>query len=1160
MLKDLLRFELRFHTRQPSFAAACLFFFGVGFALTGTGFGAGELNVNAPSVIAQSLGFASLFSIFALAIFGSHALLRDADSRMHEIVFTTPVGRFHYLFSRFAGAYFTSLLVLALTVLGMVAALLMPWQDPARVAAFDPLAYLYAFAVVIVPNLLFANAVLFAAAARTRSALATYVAAVFIYVLYFVVSALTNSPLMAASVSGKGLSSLPALLDPFGLSGFFYDTRYWSAFEKNTRFVPLAGTFLVNRLLAIGAAGAIWALLHRTFTFRLIRRSKGGARPDLATAAAPSSIHHGDLRTITVAEPSSAAGRWLGAWLSASRSEIRALLRNGSTAVLLVLWAGLAVTEIHSDVLEVEYGAALWPATSLIVRTLSVPLSIIGIIVVLYFTAEAFWRERQTRLASIVEATPVRASVMIAAKWTGMATLIATFAVVGVAAGVALQLSRGYTDVQPLQYASLFYLCAWPLILYAAAAILIHALSPGKYIGMMLTLLFVAFMQRAQLLGLQHHLWRFPTAPPVKHSDLAGFGDASAFHAYMLLWSAVAMLFLVFASMRWRAVRRGERMWPMAALLGGVALATGGWIFYNTTVLNPFETADDLARWKAAYERKYRPLADAPEPEIVAIETNVDLDPEHHAFALAGRYDLVNRSAVPLETIHVTVRRQAQQVTLAIADARLIARDPVFGLYTFRLDRPLLPAQRTTLRYALRYAQRGFTDDEPDRAVAANGTFLRNIVFPSFGYREGYELTDERERKKFGLPPLARDPEAEEHGPSAEVARVAFTATLSTPAGQTAVTSGTLEKSWRKGDRNFFLYRATAPIPNQFGITSARTENVIRRAGNVDLVLHQHPGHGVNANRILTVAAQSLGYLTANIGPYPQKQLHLAEVPGYWPFGGFAYPGMILLNEDRVFRIDDRDPQRPDLLLRRVAHEVAHQWFGHQLVSRDVDGGSALVESLTKYAELMILERMRGREQVGQILGVELDRYLAGRGSGTLAESPLYRVTANEPYLYYGKGALVMYSVRALIGEEAVNRALRGLMTERNATTLDLLEHLRRVASADDDALIEEWFREVVLYDLKLVDAGIEKRPDGRYDVRLRVSAAKTHTDAAGKEHPVPMNERIEIAADEHVQSHVLHSGMNELTLTVDQPPTTIAVDPRVLRIDKNRFDNEKRM
>jgi len=50
---------------------------------------------------------------------------------------------------------------------------------------------------MVVPPLLFATALLCALATKTRSALATYTASVFIYVLYMAGAALTNSPLFA---------------------------------------------------------------------------------------------------------------------------------------------------------------------------------------------------------------------------------------------------------------------------------------------------------------------------------------------------------------------------------------------------------------------------------------------------------------------------------------------------------------------------------------------------------------------------------------------------------------------------------------------------------------------------------------------------------------------------------------------------------------------------------------------------------------------------------------------------------------------------------------------------------------------------------------------------------------------------------------------------
>jgi hypothetical protein len=66
VLKDVIRFEWRYHTRQVSFFAAALFFAGFGFALTATGFGPANVHINSPYDIAQSLGMVSLAAIFDL--------------------------------------------------------------------------------------------------------------------------------------------------------------------------------------------------------------------------------------------------------------------------------------------------------------------------------------------------------------------------------------------------------------------------------------------------------------------------------------------------------------------------------------------------------------------------------------------------------------------------------------------------------------------------------------------------------------------------------------------------------------------------------------------------------------------------------------------------------------------------------------------------------------------------------------------------------------------------------------------------------------------------------------------------------------------------------------------------------------------------------------
>ncbi|HET9226545.1 MAG TPA: M1 family aminopeptidase, partial [Thermoanaerobaculia bacterium] len=426
------------------------------------------------------------------------------------------------------------------------------------------------------------------------------------------------------------------------------------------------------------------------------------------------------------------------------------------------------------------------------------------------------------------------------------------------------------------------------------------------------------------------------------------------------------------------------------------------------------------------------------------------------------------------------------------------------------------------------------------------------------GYRESYELADRRERAKRGLSGASTAALAEDgaHGAVEESVddRIDLDLTVSTDADQIAIAPGRLEGSWEKDGRRWFRYRTESPIFNRFAISSGRYAVAKRQQGKVNIELYHHPAHAANVSHMLDTAAVSLDLLGSRFGAYPDGELRIVEIPSYWPMAGFALPGIIYIREDRAFLTDARDPDRPDLVARRIAHEVAHQWFGHRVHAPNVEGASVIVESLTKYAEMLVVERMRGREHVRRLLEIELDRYLSGRAGAAYAEVPLYKAD-REAYLFYSKAAVVLCAIRDLLGQEAMDRALRAMMQESRPTSVDLVRHLRAAGNAGQAALIDQWMREVVLYDLRVEDARASRRADGRYDVVVRV--------AAGKDRALPFDESIEIAVEgaEAVldsRKHALRQGVNEIRLVVDAQPVSVTVDPGITRIDRNPVDNVK--
>ena len=121
----------------------------------------------------------------------------------------------------------------------------MPWLEPERVGPIDVTPYVYGLAVLACPNFIILGGVSFALASRVRNIAAVYVALVALLVGYFAASA------MFSDLESRRTA---ALLDPFGLSAFDLQTRYWTIVEKNSRLPALMGEVFWNRLswLALG--------------------------------------------------------------------------------------------------------------------------------------------------------------------------------------------------------------------------------------------------------------------------------------------------------------------------------------------------------------------------------------------------------------------------------------------------------------------------------------------------------------------------------------------------------------------------------------------------------------------------------------------------------------------------------------------------------------------------------------------------------------------------------------------------------------------------------------------------------------------------------------------------------------------------------------------
>jgi ABC-2 type transport system permease protein len=1190
MLSGILRFEWRYHTRQITFAAVVAVLALLSVTLVGTGYGPEGVNINSPYIVMQSLGLLSLAAVFVLTIFCANAALRDVEHGMTEIVFTTPIGKPRYLFGRFAGALLAGVTVMAIAAVVLMLAPLVMKVEPGRLGAVRPIAYVWALLVLVLPNLVLVGALLFAVATLTRNTLATYVGGVAIYALYMVCALLIDSPLMAgvAPPTPEGLARA-ALLDPFGLSAFFEQTRYWTPAERDVRLLSLSGHVLLNRAIWLGLSVAVLALVYHRFAFRVTAGARTARTRGVKAESAPPVMVY---RAVT---PSASSARALWPALSSAvRLELRHVLRGWTFLALLALWVFVAGMEAVAQLGGGEYGTHVLPTTGLMLEAMQLPLLLIGTVTIVYYAAEVAWRERLVGIDALVDSTPASSAVFYFAKAAALCALPMLMALAAIVVGTIVQLANGQPHVQLGLYLALLWYGGVPLALFAIGALAMQTLVPNRWLGMMGGLALAVVARRGEVIGLEHPMLRFGAGPSAPYSTMDGFGPVPpSFAVFMLYWAAAAA---VIACISWGVWRRGldvgvrarlaalPRTWGrrgarIATLCVTLLVIAGAALFWQTNIAHAWEGSNTRATWSANYERAYRHIEGQPQPSVIAVRTNVDLYPSRRRADIAGTYLLENRTTHPIDTAWVSVPRDVARDSVTISGAMLVQHETRFGMYVFRFAHPLEPGARADLTFAVSLDRGGIRATRFDYDVAGNGSFITSGgAYPALGYRPGYELSNPAPRREHGLtapastiPPLSSADSVRTAGRSASW--LTIDATISTSADQTALGPGKLERAWESGGRRHFHYVMDQPVTPRFAFVSARYAVRRVRHGGVDVEVWYHPADSANVTRILNVTTRSLDVLESRFGAYPHAVLRVVEVPAWSSFGGFALPSMVLFTEDRGFRSDPRADD-VDLITRRVAHEVAHQWWGHKLDAADVAGASTLTETLAKYSEQLVVADMHGADALPAMLAFDEDRYLAGRAQESANEPTLLEAT-DQAYLYYGKGAVIMNALRDLLGAAAVDRALGKVMAVHAgprgaATTLDLRDAVRvEAATSAQRTLVDEWLGERTVYDLRVDSAYTTTLENGRFRTAVWITAAKT-VRRGTTDVPLSMEgEAIDVAVYDgnpqtgrrlYAGKHTVTEGRIALSLDLAARPAFVVVDPFVRRIDRDRTDNRKRI
>lgn len=1134
----------------------------------------GAVYANAPATVAMAMTIGSMVMLIATAGLFGEAAARDVESRTHSLLYAMPLSKRGYLAGRFFGAFTVNALLLLVGTLGLVfVEAQRGGASTASFGSFRPMAYAGAYLLVALPTLFATGAIVFACAMLTGRTIAGYGAAAF---LFF-------GPTLGRSFVESRYFG--ALLEPFGFEAVGQLTQSWTAFETNTRLLPLTGALLWNRVAWVATGAAALGFTHFRFQFADRARRRKEERRRATTLDKPAEANAPVV--VPEAHQSFAASSQVRQTLAVARQSLRDVFLRPLFIAPVTLLFGLILKAGWSSA-GIVLDTPTWPVTYLVARDVLGDIGDVLVLIGALLAGELIWRERDGRTSDILDAAPVPNAVRLTGKFAAMVVWLAGVQTILMITGVFLQWRSGYHDHEPLLYAKILFGIQLPhYLLWAALAFFVHVLVNQKYAAHLVIVLYWALSRFARsAIGIEHNLLSWSADPGWSYSDLSGFEPFLAgWLSFKFYWAAWALLLLVLANLLWvrgrdtrvrdRLREAKARFTPRIAVASTLAalavLTTAGWVFYNTNVVNEYRTNAERQDVRAEYERRYKRYEKLPQPIITSTKLNIELHPESRNADVRGTYVLENRTATPIDTIHVLVDEDVDARAIRVERAKkLVAHDSRHRYNIYAIDPPLQPGQSMQLRFHLASTPRGFTNRRPGGQVVGNGTYFERSWLPMIGYQPELELSDAEERKQHNLGPQTRvrpldDPEGRRISSAFRDAHWQHVETvISTSADQIAIAPGSLRRTWSANGRRYFHYATDAPIPNLYSFHSAAYAVREERWNGVLIQILHHPRHTYNLERILRGAKASLDFHTRILGPYPHRELRIVEFPRHRGTYARAYPGAIAFSE--AFGFIARPEDGIDYPFVIAAHEVAHQWWGNQFRPARVEGGQVLSETLAHSSAMLAMEREYGPEPLARLRRIFLRNYLLGRINHPTPEVPLLR-SADHKYLHYDKGALVMDALRDAIGEERIEIALRRLFTKYRfagppyPTTRDLYAELYAVTPAAQRSLLHDLFESITLWDLQVKQAKAEPLAGGAYRVTFTVAAEKFEADSTGRERAVPMNDLVDVGVFDksgrplHLQKHRIHSGTQTLTVIVPRAPASVAIDPQHRFIERELPD-----
>ena len=1148
-----------------------------------------NLHYNSAISIAKTLlsvgGMSNLLvSIFLISIMAT-AIQRDYQFNMHPLLFTKPIEKSSYFFGRFLGVFTFAVIVFLGLVAGYITGFMVepgsPVLGPFRLSNF-----LQPFLIFILPNLLFLGAIFFSVTTFLRTSMAAYIVALVLTVIN--------------SFAGDWASNMDnkyaaAILEPSGGRALSLITQYWTSSEQNSNLIPLEGALLWNRLLWLGIALLITIISYRGFSFSqflepliLFGRKKLREREVIGQYASTGSV----IKVIPVFDSKISRIQLT----SLARIEFFHMVRSTLFIVLGLLgFAGVLFSYyMSSDI----YDTQTYLVTYIVIEGYVSEMASMSFLFIIFYSGVSIWRDRENKVEELTGVAPVSNSVLLFSKILAMLAAVLLLLLIASMAGIILQIYSGYYEINLSIYLVNIFKVLVGTAVTVAMAFSLQVFSTNKYFGYFLVMIPLVIMPIIfAIFEWNGSLYRFNSSGDSRpYSDMNGYGGVfSQWPFYKVYWWSILGVFLILAlALYYRGKESSlKARWKLSGIFTSrihkfrllqflaIALVSGGFIYWQENVLVDNRDAEILQKESADFEKKYRPYMRLPLPRIKAVNIKADIFPDSKELHVEGHYVLINNRSIPIDTLYIDYpggRKSAYHINYIkpSVEFTLLDRKQDYGILIMRLNKSLQPGDSLNLDFDMTYKPQGLFA-RMNSPVVDNGTFINNMIFPSLGYNEQSELMDNNSRKKYGLGPKPRMAAVNDSAArmnnyiSHDADWVRFEATVSTKEGQTAIAPGYLQREWQEKGRHYFHYRMDSPILNFYSFLSANYAIKKDRWKDVNIEIYYHPGHEYNLERMVKSIKRSLDYYTSAFGPYQHRQVRIIEFPRYADFAQ-SFPNTIPYSESIGFiQKVEVGPDKIDMPFYVTAHEVAHQWWAHQVIGGDVQGSVLMSETMSQYAALMVMEKEFGKQSMRKFLKYEMDQYLKGRTFEWRGELPLM-LCENQQYIHYNKGSVAMYALRDLLGEKTLNNAISAYLEKNRfqgppyTNSIEFVDAIRNKTPDSLKYLVTDLFERITLYENYVKSLSYERMKDGSYRVALTVGSAKFYSDSLGNQKRVEMKDYMDIGifgegkvgeGKELVMQRVkMDAPEKRFEFIVKEKPVKAGLDPYLKLIDRTPDNN----